>query len=112
MPVPKPPSTPRLSSGGASLPPDGESARRLAELRPRFEELRAERIRAESDIERLSRELEKARAEAREAFGTDDEGEIRRMIEAAGAENAARVAGFAETLRRIEAQLGAAEGDA
>jgi hypothetical protein len=81
--------------------------KRLDELRPAFDRLRTERIRAEGEIERLSRELEAAKAEARAAFGTDDEAEIRRLVEAARAENAALVDDFAERLRAIGARLAA-----
>ena len=81
--------------------------KRLDELRPAFDRLRTERIRAEGEIERLSRELEAAEAEARAAFGTDDEAEIRRLVEAARAENAALVDDFAERLRAIGARLAA-----
>ena len=44
-----------------------------------YERLRADRIRAESDVERLTAELAAARAQAREELGTDDEAEIRRL---------------------------------
>jgi hypothetical protein len=81
--------------------------KRLDELRPAFDRLRTERIRAEGEIERLSRELEAAKAEARAAFGTDHEAEIRRLVEAARAENAALVDDFAERLRAIGARLAA-----
>jgi hypothetical protein len=87
--------------------PDGDHLKRLDELRPAFERLRTERIRAEGEIERLSRELEAARAEALAAFGTDDETEIRRIIATARAENAALVEQFAERLRAIGARLAA-----
>ena len=81
--------------------------KRLDELRPAFDRLRTERIRAEGEIERLSRELEAAKAEARAEFGTDDEAEIRRLVEAARAENAALIDDFAERLRAIGARLAA-----
>ena len=68
--------------------------RRLEELRSTFDRLRAERIRAEGDVDRLARELEQARDDARAAFGTDDEAEIQRRIEAAVAENGRRVEEF------------------
>src|SRR5918911_5355660 len=82
-----------------------ENLKLLNQLRPSFEKLRTERIRAESEIERLEAELEAARTLAREELGTDDEDEIRRMIEAMEAENAALVDAFAATLRGIEARL-------
>jgi hypothetical protein len=90
-----------------SAPPNADPLKRLDELRPAFERLRTERIRAEGEIERLTRELEAARAEALVAFGTDDEAEIRRVIEAERADNAALVDEFAERLRAIGARLAA-----
>ena len=83
----------------------GDSLKLLDELRPAFERLRTERIRAEGEIERLSRELDAAEAEARAAFGTDDEADIRRLVDAVRAENAALVEDFAERLRRIGRRL-------
>jgi hypothetical protein len=82
-----------------------ENLKLLDQLRPSFEKLRTERIRADSEIERLEAELEAARALAREELGTDDEDEIRRMVEAMEAENSALVDAFAATLRGIEARL-------
>ncbi len=79
--------------------------KRLEEMRASFERLRTERIRAEGEIERLSRELEAAEAEARAAFGTTDEVAIRRSLDAARAENAALVEDFADRLRRIGRRL-------
>ena len=90
--------------------PGTDGLNRLEELRPRFERLREERIRAEGEVERLARELDEARRRAREEFGTDDEGEIRRMIEAMEAENAAAVEEVAAAIRAVEeriARLGA-----
>ena len=89
---------------------DSENLRLLDQLRPAFERLRTERIRSEGEIERLGRELEGARAEALAAFGTDDEAEIRRLIEAARAENTALVDAFAGRVRAIGARLGALGG--
>ncbi|MBZ6078586.1 hypothetical protein [Microvirga puerhi] len=85
--------------------PENDSLRRLEELRTMFEKLRAERIRAEGEVERLTGELEQARAQAREEFGTDDEAELQRQIEAAQEENTRRVADFEAVLRDVEDRL-------
>ena len=85
--------------------PGADGLSRLEELRPNFERLTAERIRAESEVERLTRELDEARRNAREAFGTDEEEEIRRMIVEAEARNDAAVEDFAASLRAIEERL-------
>lgn len=91
--------------------PEADTLRRLEELRPAYERLRTEAIRAEGDIERLTAELEAARGAAREALGTDDEAEIARLIAEARAENAARVAAFAGLVRGIEAELARLESE-
>ncbi|TGE01194.1 hypothetical protein [Methylobacterium nonmethylotrophicum] len=90
--------------------PDVEALRRLEALQPAYERLRADRIRAESDVERLTAELAAARAQAREELGTDDEAEIRRMIEEARADNALRVEAFAQALRAVQDRLDALDG--
>jgi hypothetical protein len=92
---------------GAETSPEAEALRRLEALQPAYERLRADRIRAESDVERLTAELAAARAQAREELGTDDETEIRRMIEEARAENARRVEAFAQALRAVQDRLDA-----
>jgi hypothetical protein len=84
---------------------DTETMRRIDEMRAVFERLRTERIRAESEVERLKGELDRARAEARATFGTDSEDEIRSLIEAARAENVARLEAFGMLLGDIEARL-------
>ena len=89
----------------APLGPDTESLRRIDQMRTAFERLRTERIRAESEVERLERDLDAARAEARRLFGTDDEGEIERMIQLTRAENARLVDEFETLLRDIAARL-------
>ncbi|QFU15533.1 hypothetical protein [Microvirga thermotolerans] len=85
--------------------PGGDSLGRLEEMRAAYERLRAERIRAEGEVERLGRELDQARARAREAFGTDDEAELQRLIEAAMSENAKRVEDFEAILGEVETRL-------
>ncbi|MEH3146673.1 MAG: hypothetical protein PGN34_15280 [Methylobacterium frigidaeris] len=86
---------------------DAAALKRLETLRPTYERLREDRIRAESDVARLTRELEVARAQAREELGTDDEAEIRAMIEAVRAENARQVAEFAEAVQEVRDRLAA-----
>jgi hypothetical protein len=90
---------------------EADTLRQLEELRPAYERLRTEAIRAEGDIERLSAELDAARAAARAALGTDDEAEIARLIAAAKAENAARVEAFAALVRGLEGELSRLEGE-
>jgi hypothetical protein len=84
---------------------EADTLRQLEELRPAYERLRTEAIRAEGDIERLSAELDAARAAARAALGTDDEAEIARLIADARAENTARVEAFGTLVRGLEERL-------
>ncbi|AWM88228.1 hypothetical protein [Microvirga sp. 17 mud 1-3] len=85
--------------------PENDSLGRLEKMRATFERLRAERIRAEGEVDRLARELDQARTRAREEFGTDDEAELRRLIDAALSENAKRVEEFDSVLREVETRL-------
>lgn len=85
--------------------PENDSLGRLEQMRATFERLRAERIRAEGEVDRLTRELDQARTRAREEFGTDDETELRRLIDAALSENAKRVEEFDSVLREVETRL-------
>ncbi|WP_114947950.1 hypothetical protein [Microvirga calopogonii] len=82
-----------------------DQLRRLEDMRKTFDKLRAERIRAEGEVERLTRELEEARALALSEFGTDDEGQLQGLIEDAQARNAKLADEFAAALRDVEARL-------
>jgi len=82
-----------------------DQLRRLEEMRKTFDRLRAERIRAEGEVERLARDLEEARALALSELGTDDEGQIQALIEDAQAKNAKRAEEFSQALREVEARL-------
>jgi len=84
---------------------ESDSLRRLEELRKTFDRLRAYRIRAEGEVERLARDLDEAKALARAELGTDDEAEIRSLIEAAVTQNAQLVEEFAAALRDVETRL-------
>jgi hypothetical protein len=82
-----------------------DQLRRLEEMRKTFDRLRAERIRAEGEVERLTRDLEEARALALSELGTDDEGQIHALIEDAQAKNARLAEEFGAALREVEARL-------
>ena len=79
-------------------------------MRTIYERLRTERIRAESEVERLTVELERVRESARATFGTDDENEIARLIEAARAHNADAIAEFESLIRNMQTRLEALGG--
>jgi hypothetical protein len=82
-----------------------DQLRRLEEMRKTFDKLRAERIRAEGEVERLTRELDEARALAKAELGTDDEAQIQSLIEEAQARNAKLTEEFGAALREIEMRL-------
>lgn len=84
---------------------ESDSLRRLDDLRKTFDKLRAERIRAEGEVERLTRDLDEAKALAKAELGTDDEAEIQRLIEAAATQNAKLVEEFGAALREVQARL-------
>ena len=84
---------------------EADNLRRLEEMRSTYDKLRAERIRAEGEVDRLTRDLESAREAARAEFGTDDEAEIQRLIEGALVQNAKLVEEFGAALRDIESRL-------
>jgi len=84
---------------------ESDNLRRLEDLRKTFDKLRAERIRAEGEVERLARDLEEAKALAKAELGTDDEAEIQRLIEAAITQNAKLVEEFGAALREVQARL-------
>jgi hypothetical protein len=84
---------------------DADNLKRLEELRPAYERLRTEAIRAEGDIERLTAELDAARKLARDELGTDDEAAIAGLIAEAHAENTARLEAFGTLVRRLEERL-------
>jgi hypothetical protein len=82
-----------------------DQLRRLEEMRKTFDRLRAERIRAEGEVERLTRELEDARARAMAELGTDNEAEIQGLIEEAQTRNAKLAEEFGVALREVETRL-------
>lgn len=84
---------------------EADNLRRLEDLRKTFDRLRAERIRAEGEVERLARDLEEAQKLAKTELGTDDEAAIRTLIEEAAAQNAKLVEEFGSSLRDVEMRL-------
>jgi hypothetical protein len=84
---------------------ESDQLKRLEEMRKTFDKLRAERIRAEGEVERLTRELGEARNQAKAELGTDDEAEIQRLIETALTQNAKLVEEFGTALRDVETRL-------
>lgn len=84
---------------------ESDQIRHLEEMRKTFDKLRAERIRAEGEVERLTHELAEAREQAKAEFGTDDEAEIQHLIETTLTQNTRLVEEFGAALRDVEARL-------
>jgi hypothetical protein len=84
---------------------DTNNLRRIENLRSRFEKLRTDKIRAESEVERLELELDQARQEALATFGTDQEDRIQVLIDEARAKNTRLVDEFEALLSDIETRL-------
>jgi hypothetical protein len=82
-----------------------DQLRRLEEMRKTFDKLRAERIRAEGEVERLTREFADMRALAKAELGTDDEAQIQSLIDEAQARNAKLAEEFGVALREVETRL-------
>lgn len=95
--------TPGRPPAGNLQPPDGRQE--MDELRRRYERLRERRITAEADLKNANKELERLRNEAREKYGTDDLGELTRMLEEMQRENERKRAEYQQHLDGIEARL-------
>ena len=74
-------------------------------LLPTYERLKADRIRADHEVERLTAELAAAEADAQEVFGTTDEAEIAEKITSAQAENTAVVDEFSKLVKDAQTAL-------
>lgn len=84
---------------------DAENLKKLEELRPLHESLKASAIRVGADIERLSRQLEDAKKEARSEYGTDNIDELRKKISSIMSKNTEDVNEFERQLKDIEMKL-------
>lgn len=84
---------------------ESDSLKRLEDLRKTFDKLRADRIRAEGEVERLTRDLEEAQQLAKAELGTANEVEIQTLIEEAQVQNAKLLDEFGAALREVETRL-------
>lgn len=89
---------------------DSDNIARLEALRPRYERLRDQKIRADADVERAAADLEKAREHARQVAGTDNEDEIRQQIRANYEANTKAVDEFEAIIASVEDELDAIGG--
>lgn len=84
-----------------------DTKRRIDELAPRFQRLNSDRLRVESSIELLAKDLEAAEAAAMEVFGTTDMAEIEKKLDEARQNAAAEVDAFESVIVEIEDKLSA-----
>lgn len=84
---------------------DAENKRIVDSLLPGYERLKADRIRAEHEVERLTADLAQAEAEAMSVFETTDERQIAEKIAEAQAENSQVVDEFSRLVHDVQASL-------
>ena len=84
---------------------DADNKRKLDQLVPIYEEFRSRKIRADADKERADKDVETAKAEAVEFFGTSDLKEIDAIIEDNRAANTESIDAFAQCLKLIRDEL-------
>lgn len=84
---------------------DADNLKILERLKPEFDQLKTMRIRTEAEVERHSQEYDAAKAQAREALGTDEEAEIRRLIEAGREENTREVDAFVAAIEDVKRRI-------
>lgn len=82
-----------------------DTKRRIDELAPRFQRLNSDRLRVESSIELLAKDLEAAEAAAMEVFGTTDLVEIEKKLDEARQNASAEVDAFESVIVEIEDKL-------
>lgn len=93
----------------ADAPHDHDIVALLNEQRHRHARLQERQRLARIELERHRRELEEARAAARAAFGTDDVGALKRLLEEKRRRNAELVDAFRSRLDEVERALEEAE---
>ncbi|WP_035104183.1 hypothetical protein [Desulfohalovibrio reitneri] len=96
-------------TNGGEPKSDQELERELGGLKERYEKLREEKVRTEEQLDGLEKRLDEVKARAREEYGSDDPGELARLLEEKRAENARLVAEYREHLEAIDQGLRQAE---
>ena len=93
--------------------PRGDEAveRELRELKQRHDKMREARVRAEQDLENISRQLDELQAQAREQYGTDDPAELERLLDEKRRENQQAVADYRKHLDEVAQGLNAVAQD-
>jgi chromosome segregation ATPase len=87
----------------------GKSKSEIDELRRRYEELRDQRVAAETNLANANAQLEAFKQQARENWGTDDLDALKEKLEHMRVENARRQTSYREHLDQIESELKAVE---
>lgn len=102
--TPTPPSSPDASSGDAQ-------PQEIEVLKQRFDRLSTQRTRAETQLEGARQELERLKAQAREAYGTDNLDELKQKLEAMREDNQNKRAQYQQALDKIEQDLQVIEAE-
>ena len=84
---------------------DRENLAKLDRLRPIHEDLKGQKIRSESELQRAIRDLEEARRAAEEEVGTSDLDQIRGMVEERWAANTRDVDDFEAKVNAVQAAI-------
>ena len=87
----------------------GRTAAGIEDLRKKYEQLRDEKTRAETNLKHQQNALEDLKAKAREAYGTDDLAELEAKLQTLKRENEEKRTAYQKALEGIEADLKAVE---
>ena len=77
----------------------------IEELKQRYDTLRTEKIKAETQRESTQKQLNILKAEAKDQFGTDDIGALKIKLAEMVAQNESKRAAYQEDLEKIEQRL-------
>jgi chromosome segregation ATPase len=97
------------ADAGTGAEADRRIQQELTELKREYERLRDEKVRADRDVETLTRQLEELKLQAEAEYGTSDPERLLALLEQKREENARLVADYREHLRAIRADLEAVE---
>ena len=98
-------------NGGTNGGGGGRSAGALdiEQLKAKHKELDTARTRAKANLESAQKQLDELRAEARQAYGTDDLDALRQKLAQMRDENERKRADYQQHLEQIQAKLGEVE---
>ena len=90
---------------------DRERRDELERLRKEHERLKGERIRAESNLENLEKQLTELQAEAQREYGTADPEQLEKLLAEKRAENERMLGEYREHIKGVNEGLRAIEED-